>query len=174
MAPRKLFLGEFSEATQNIIFLSNSSWILLLLLQNRVLCYKYIERVLEAALKKFLSHVSFSHYLLKKNSRKLFLCICLFMVFVHNLLIWFRRILKGVLCLFKEYHWKTTSSDCKSLSVCHCLLILAVLVLYLTNPNTLHMSDSAGITWFHVFSSISYFTGVFGAMIADSWLGKFK
>ena len=51
MTPRKLFLGEFSEATQNIIFLSNSSWILLLLLQNRVLCYKYIER--EAALKDF-------------------------------------------------------------------------------------------------------------------------
>ena len=48
----------------------------------------------------------------------------------------------------------------------------AVLVLYLTQD--LAYSKARGKSIFHAFSMVSYFTGVLGAMIADSFLGKFK
>ena len=50
--------------------------------------------------------------------------------------------------------------------------IKAGLVLYLTQ--SLKMTDMRGKAWYHVFSSLSYFTGVVGAIMADSWLGKFR
>lgn len=50
--------------------------------------------------------------------------------------------------------------------------IKSVLVLYFTQ--SLFMSMSRGKAWYHIFSSLSYFTGVIGAVIADSWLGKYK
>eukprot|EP00794_Sanderia_malayensis_P009717 gene9717-10707_t len=50
--------------------------------------------------------------------------------------------------------------------------IKAVLVLYLTQD--LMFDKYRGKSIYHAFSMVSYFTGVLGAMIADSWLGKFK
>lgn len=50
--------------------------------------------------------------------------------------------------------------------------VKTVLVIYLTS--SLGMTKSKGISVYHAFSMVSYFTGVIGAMLADSWLGKFK
>ncbi|XP_057300267.1 peptide transporter family 1-like isoform X1 [Hydractinia symbiolongicarpus] len=50
--------------------------------------------------------------------------------------------------------------------------IKTVLVIYLTK--SLMMSDSDGKAYYHAFSMVSYFTGVLGAMMADSFLGKYK
>ncbi|XP_070134774.1 peptide transporter family 1 isoform X2 [Drosophila bipectinata] len=47
-----------------------------------------------------------------------------------------------------------------------------VLVLYLSRA--LHYSDDAATVTFHVFTMFVYFLCVFGAIISDSWLGKFK
>lgn len=56
-------------------------------------------------------------------------------------------------------------------------MLLAVLVLYLytisTATNEQDKKNSAK-TIYHAFSMVSYFTGVLGAMAADSWFGKFK
>ena len=51
-------------------------------------------------------------------------------------------------------------------------LSAAVLVLYLTKD--LMFNKPNGKSIYHAFSMTSYFTGVIGAMIADSWLGKYK
>ena len=51
-------------------------------------------------------------------------------------------------------------------------LLLAVLVLYLTKD--LMFNKANGKSIYHAFSMTSYFTGVIGAMIADSWLGKYR
>ncbi|XP_041057159.1 solute carrier family 15 member 2 [Carcharodon carcharias] len=48
----------------------------------------------------------------------------------------------------------------------------AVLTLYLTN--FLHWDDDLSTAIFHAFTGLAYFTPVMGALIADSWLGKFK
>jgi dipeptide/tripeptide permease len=50
--------------------------------------------------------------------------------------------------------------------------ISAVLVLYLTKD--LMFNKDNGKTIYHAFSMTSYFTGVIGAMIADSFLGKYR
>ncbi|XP_016942422.2 peptide transporter family 1 isoform X1 [Drosophila suzukii] len=47
-----------------------------------------------------------------------------------------------------------------------------VLVLYLSRA--LHYSDDTATVVFHVFTMFVYFLCVFGAIISDSWLGKFK
>ena len=52
------------------------------------------------------------------------------------------------------------------------LSLVAVLVLYLTKD--LMFNTSNGKSIYHAFSMTSYFTGVIGAMIADSWLGKYR
>ena len=49
---------------------------------------------------------------------------------------------------------------------------IAVLVLYLTKD--LMFNKANGKSIYHAFSMTSYFTGVIGAMIADSWLGKYR
>lgn len=49
---------------------------------------------------------------------------------------------------------------------------VAVLVLYLTKD--LMFNKANGKTIYHAFSMTSYFTGVIGAMIADSFLGKYR
>ncbi|KAJ1190130.1 hypothetical protein NDU88_006869 [Pleurodeles waltl] len=48
----------------------------------------------------------------------------------------------------------------------------AVLTLYFLN--FLHWDENLSTTIYHAFSGLCYFTPVFGALIADSWLGKFK
>ncbi|XP_068102315.1 solute carrier family 15 member 2 [Hyperolius riggenbachi] len=48
----------------------------------------------------------------------------------------------------------------------------AVLVLYFLNY--LHWSENDSTTVYHAFSAICYFTPIFGAPIADAWLGKFN
>lgn len=50
--------------------------------------------------------------------------------------------------------------------------LVAVLVLYLTKD--LMFNKPEGKSIYHAFSMTSYFTGVIGAMVADSWLGKYK
>ncbi|XP_067843187.1 solute carrier family 15 member 2 isoform X2 [Heptranchias perlo] len=48
----------------------------------------------------------------------------------------------------------------------------AVLTLYFTN--FLYWDDNLSTAIYHAFSGLAYFTPVMGALIADSWLGKFK
>ncbi|XP_048455216.1 solute carrier family 15 member 2, partial [Rhincodon typus] len=48
----------------------------------------------------------------------------------------------------------------------------AILTLYFTN--FLHWDDDLSTAIYHAFSGLAYFTPVLGALIADSWLGKFK
>ncbi|EDO28569.1 predicted protein, partial [Nematostella vectensis] len=50
--------------------------------------------------------------------------------------------------------------------------IKTVLVLYLTKD--LMFNKDKGKAIYHAFSMVSYFTGVIGAMMADSFLGKYK
>lgn len=49
---------------------------------------------------------------------------------------------------------------------------VAILVLYLTR-NLAYTDDDATIT-FHVFTSLAYFFPILGAIVADSWLGRFR
>uniref|UniRef100_A0A672YNW6 Solute carrier family 15 member 2 n=1 Tax=Sphaeramia orbicularis TaxID=375764 RepID=A0A672YNW6_9TELE len=48
----------------------------------------------------------------------------------------------------------------------------ALLTLYFVNY--LHWDDDLSTAVYHAFSSLCYFTPILGALIADSWLGKFK
>ncbi|XP_072903719.1 solute carrier family 15 member 2 isoform X2 [Hemitrygon akajei] len=48
----------------------------------------------------------------------------------------------------------------------------AVLTLYFTN--FLHWDEDLSTAIYHAFSGVAFFTPVVGALIADSWLGKFK
>uniref|UniRef100_A0A8C7IYK0 Solute carrier family 15 member 2 n=1 Tax=Oncorhynchus kisutch TaxID=8019 RepID=A0A8C7IYK0_ONCKI len=48
----------------------------------------------------------------------------------------------------------------------------AVLTLYFINY--LHWDQNLSTAVYHAFSSLCYFTPILGALIADSWLGKFK
>ena len=49
---------------------------------------------------------------------------------------------------------------------------LAILVLYLTNK--LHYSADTATVLFHIFTMLVYLFPLIGAIIADSWLGKFR
>lgn len=49
---------------------------------------------------------------------------------------------------------------------------LAILVLYLTRR--LGYDDDGATVLYHVFTSLVYFCPLFGAIIADSFLGRFK
>lgn len=51
-------------------------------------------------------------------------------------------------------------------------LHLAVLVAYFTQK--LMFDDNTATVLYHVFSTFVYFMCIFGAIISDSWLGKFK
>lgn len=59
---------------------------------------------------------------------------------------------------------------------CDWLIVLfrrtAILVLYLTRQ--LNYDDDFATVLFHIFTMFVYFFPIFGAIIADSWLGKFK
>ncbi|XP_038072329.1 solute carrier family 15 member 2-like isoform X2 [Patiria miniata] len=48
----------------------------------------------------------------------------------------------------------------------------AILVLYMTN--ILLLDDDPATALFHAFAMLCYFTPIFGAMIADGWLGKYR
>lgn len=48
----------------------------------------------------------------------------------------------------------------------------AILVIYLTQK--LLYTDDAATAIYHIFSASVYFFCIFGAIIADSWWGKFK
>lgn len=52
------------------------------------------------------------------------------------------------------------------------LLISAILVLYLQRK--LDYDDDTSTVLFHIFTSLVYFVPLFGAILADSFLGKFK
>lgn len=51
-------------------------------------------------------------------------------------------------------------------------LISAVLSLYLTSK--LNFEETQATVMYHIFTSLVYFFPILGAIIADSWLGKFK
>ena len=48
----------------------------------------------------------------------------------------------------------------------------AVLVLYL--KNVLGFDENQSTVYYHAFAMLCYFTPVFGAILADTYLGKFK
>lgn len=48
----------------------------------------------------------------------------------------------------------------------------AVLALYLTQK--LNYDDDTATVIYHIFTSLAYFFPLMGAILADSWLGKFK
>uniref|UniRef100_V9KDK8 Solute carrier family 15 member 2 n=1 Tax=Callorhinchus milii TaxID=7868 RepID=V9KDK8_CALMI len=48
----------------------------------------------------------------------------------------------------------------------------AILTLYFTS--FLHWDDNLSTAIYHAFTGLAYFTPVFGALIADSWLGKYR
>lgn len=48
----------------------------------------------------------------------------------------------------------------------------AILILYLTR--VLSLGDNTATALFHSFSTLCYFTPLFGAMLADGWLGKYR
>ena len=48
----------------------------------------------------------------------------------------------------------------------------AILILYLTRE--LALGDNTATAVFHSFSMLCYFTPLFGAMLADGWLGKYR
>lgn len=50
--------------------------------------------------------------------------------------------------------------------------LAAVLVLYL--KNFLRWDEDFATTIYHTFVALCYLTPILGAIVADSWLGKFK
>lgn len=52
------------------------------------------------------------------------------------------------------------------------LLFSAILALYLKNQ--LEFTDNTATVIYHIFIMICYFFPLLGAIVADSWLGKFK
>ena len=69
------------------------------------------------------------------------------------------------LCFLNIFFWQFCAWD-------HCFLLLAVLTLYFLE--VLLWSESETTLIYHLFSVLCYFTPVFGAMLADGFLGKFK
>lgn len=66
-------------------------------------------------------------------------------------------------------------SKCSGVIYCETFffsLFSAILVLYLTRK--LAYSDDDATVLFHVFTSFAYFFPLIGAIVADSWLGRFK
>lgn len=56
--------------------------------------------------------------------------------------------------------------------ICLDEICLAILVLYLTSK--LHYDNDTSTVLFHVFTMLVYLCPLMGAVVADSWLGKFK
>lgn len=52
------------------------------------------------------------------------------------------------------------------------LFFSAILVLYLTRK--LSYDDDTATVLYHVFTSLVYFFPLIGAIVADSWLGRFR
>ena len=61
------------------------------------------------------------------------------------------------------------SEFCERFSYCG---MKAILILYLTR--VLALGDDTATAVFHSFLMLCYFTPLFGAMIADGWLGKYR
>lgn len=52
------------------------------------------------------------------------------------------------------------------------IIVIAVLVLYLTRK--LLWDDDTATIIYHLFTTLVYFFSVLGAILSDSWLGKFR
>ena len=52
------------------------------------------------------------------------------------------------------------------------IIVAAVLVLYLRD--ILGFNENQSTVYYHAFAMLCYFTPVFGAILADTYLGKFK
>ena len=59
-----------------------------------------------------------------------------------------------------------------ALTVNFVFLSTAILVIYLTQM--LKMDDDSATAIYHAFNMLCYFSPLFGAMLADSLLGKYK
>lgn len=66
-------------------------------------------------------------------------------------------------------NWNSEATICNDLLN---ISFLAILVLYLTRK--LAYTDDDATVLFHVFTSFAYFFPLIGAIVADSWLGRFK
>ena len=55
---------------------------------------------------------------------------------------------------------------------CNCIYFAAILAIYLTDA--LKYSESTALTIYHAWVAMCYFTPVIGAILADSFLGKFR
>ena len=71
---------------------------------------------------------------------------------------------------------RSPSYLCHCLPPCHLLLRYplqkALLILYF--QRFLGWNDNLGTAIYHTFVALCYLTPILGALIADSWLGKFK
>ena len=56
-----------------------------------------------------------------------------------------------------------------------CILIIFMTQYLIDSKGQLDpMSNSEATYWYHIFTSAVYFTPIFGAIISDAFLGKFK
>lgn len=62
--------------------------------------------------------------------------------------------------------------NAQNIKILNVLYIIAILSIYMTSK--LGMSEHQATNWFHVYIFLVYFAPIFGGLLADSWLGKFK
>jgi solute carrier family 15 (oligopeptide transporter), member 1 len=76
----------------------------------------------------------------------------------------------------ERFNYYGMRSELKEVAECRCLLSFpnfsAILVLYLTRK--LMLEDDDAVILYHIFSRLGYFFCIFGAILADSFIGKFK
>lgn len=87
-------------------------------------------------------------------------------------------VLRAVLLLWHERYipclpvLSITQALLGFVTCCFVVLLTAVLTLYFTR--FLHWEDNFATAIYHTFVALCYLTPILGAVIADSWLGKFK
>lgn len=82
------------------------------------------------------------------------------------LLLWHERYVPCLLVLSITQAWH------EFVTCCFVVLPTAVLTLYFTR--FLHWDENFATAIYHTFVALCYLTPILGAIIADSWLGKFK
>lgn len=82
------------------------------------------------------------------------------------LLLWHEKYVPCLLVLSITQAWLVF------VTCCFVVLPTAVLTLYFTR--FLHWEDNFATAIYHTFVALCYLTPILGAIIADSWLGKFK
>lgn len=73
----------------------------------------------------------------------------------------------------KSSFWLINLVICANFQIMICFAFsVAILVIYLTQM--LKMDDNTATAIYHAFNMLCYFSPLFGAMLADSLLGKYK